>query len=134
MDSDDTQLKFREIGFSSLHPDLAQAQSASLLLSGIDGVQSLTILTEHLLHVHYDIEVISLQMIEEGLIELGYHLDNTLLVRLKRSLFYYTEEIERENLGLNHASGVTPQLFIQRYQKIRHGCRDHRPEYWRNYL
>ncbi|MDH3355773.1 MAG: hypothetical protein OEL79_11235 [Chromatiales bacterium] len=134
MDSDDTQLKVRELSFCPLHPDLAQAHSASLLLSGIDGVDAIKPISEHLLHVHYDIRLITLQMIEEGLIELGYHLDNSLLVRLKRSLFYYTEEIERENLGLHPSSAVTPQLFIQRYQKIRHGCQDHRPEYWRNYL
>jgi len=134
MDSDGIQLKIREISFCPLHPDLAQAHSASLLLSGIDGIDNLRLLSEHMLHIHYDVTIITLQMIEEGLIELGYHLDNSLLVRLKRSLFYYTEEIERENLGLHPSPGVTPQLFIQRYQKIRHGCRDHRPEYWRNYL
>jgi len=87
-----------------------------------------------MLHVRYDVRIITLQMIEEGLTELGYHLDNSLLVRLKRALFYYTEEIERENLGVAKSSGVTPQVFIHRYQKICHGCRDHRPEYWRNYL
>ncbi|MCW8825701.1 MAG: hypothetical protein OQK78_04680 [Gammaproteobacteria bacterium] len=124
----------REICFCPLHPDLAQAHSAGLLLSGIDGVDSLRLISEHMLHIHYDVRIISLQMIEEGLVELGYHLDNSLLLRLKRSLFYYTEEIERDNLGVNASSGVTPQLFIQRYQKIQHGCRDQRPQYWRNYL
>jgi hypothetical protein len=134
MDSDGVQLKIRELSFCPLHPDLAQAHSASLLLSGIDGVNSLNLISEHMLHIHYDVTIITLQMIEEGLTELGYHLDNSLLIRLKRALFYYTEEIERENLGLTSVSGVTPQLFIQRYQKLRHGCQDSRPEYWRNYL
>ncbi|MCW8888874.1 MAG: hypothetical protein OQK25_07420 [Gammaproteobacteria bacterium] len=113
---------------------MAQAHSASLLLSGIDGVDSLRLISEHMLHIHYDVRIISLQMIEEGLVELGYHLDNSLLLRLKRSLFYYTEEIERDNLGVTASSAVTPKLFIQRYQKIQHGCRDQRPQYWRNYL
>lgn len=128
------QLKAREVGFCALHPEEAQAHSASLVLQGIDGVDSIQLITEQMLHVQYDIRMITLQMIEEGLTELGYHLDNSLLVRLKRALFYYTEEIERENLGISQASGVTPQVFIHRYQKIRHGCRDQRPEYWRNYL
>ena len=128
------QLKAREISFCSLHPERSQAHSASFVLQGIEGVDSIKLISEHLLHVHYDIRVISLQMIEDGLVGLGYHLDNALLIRLKRSLFYYTEEIERENLGLSLSSGVTPQVFIHRYQKICHGCRDQRPEYWRNYL
>lgn len=130
----ENQLKAREISFCSLHPDKAQAHSASLVLQGIEGVDSIHLISAQMLYVHYDIRMISLQMIEEGLTELGYHIDNSLLIRLKRALFYYTEEIERENLGISQSSGVTPQVFIHRYQKIRHGCRDQRPEYWRNYL
>jgi len=134
MIEDENRIKAREIGFCELHPDRAQAHSASLVLSGIDGVETVQLISNHMLHVRYDIGKITLQMIEEGLVELGYHLDNTLLMRMKRSLFYYTEEIERNNLGMAQSSGVTPQVFIHRYQKIFHGCRDHRPEYWRNYL
>lgn len=134
MGDEQNKFKAREVGFCDLHPDRAQAHSASLILSGIEGMDSIQLISNNLLHVRYDIRAISLQMIEEGLTELGYHLDNSLLVRLKRSLFYYTEEIERENLGVSQTSGVTPQVFIHRYQKISHGCRDHRPEYWRNYL
>ncbi len=134
MVDDENELKAREISFCVLHPDKSQAHSASLVLDGIDGLDTIRLLSDHTLHVRYDIKIITLQMIEEGLVESGYHLGNSLLIRLKRALFYYTEEIERENLGLSSASGVTPQVFINSYRKICHGCRDQRPEYWRNYL
>ncbi len=134
MDDEENRIKVREVGFCEIHPDRTQAHTASLVLAGIEELNSIQLISSNLLHVHYDIRAITLQMIEEGLTELGYHLDNSLLVRLKRSLFYYTEEIERENLGISQTSGVTPQVFIQRYRNISHGCRDHRPEYWRSYL
>lgn len=128
-------IKHREICFCSLHPDTRQAHSVMLLLSDIDGILGVTIAEPECLHVSYDISRLSLKIIEDALIELGYHLDNSLLARLKRALYYYSEDVQRANLGcgeehVNH----TQDVFINRYQRLRHGCRDDRPEYWRKYL
>lgn len=127
-------LRSREIRFCRLHPDKTQAHSASLVLSDIEGVQHVQPVDPHLLHIHYDLSLISLLIIEEALVELGYHLDNSLMHKLKRALYYYTEETQRANLGLEDACCADKQVFINRYLKRRHGCRDERPEHWRNYL
>lgn len=135
MERDNTILvRHREIRFCRLHPDKTQAHSASLALSDLDGVHHVQPVDSHLLHISYDISVITLNLLEEALSELGYHLDNSLMHKLKRALYYYTEETQRANLGLEKACCADKQMFINRYLKRSHGCRDERPEHWRNYL
>ena len=127
-------LKHRQIHFCPFHPDQQQAHSASLLLSDVEGIRLLRPQHAHLLHVSYDITLLNLNLIEDVLIDLGFHLDNSLIVKLKRALYYYTEEVERANLGIDECGCADRQVFINRYSKLRHGCRDERPEHWRNYL
>lgn len=128
-------VKHREISFNPLHPDPGQAQSAMLLLSDVAGVINLRLLDDTRLQVSYDIRQISLQIIEGALAEVGFHLDNSLLVKLKRALYHYTEEVQRENIGCPKGeSNCTQKVFVNRYQQRPHGCRDERPEYWRKYL
>lgn len=124
----------REIRFCRLHPDNTQAHSASLVLSDVDGVHHVQPVEPHLLHIRYDISMVTLNILEEALTELGYHLDNSLMNKLKRALYYYTEETQRANLGMEKACCADKQMFINRYLKRSHGCRDERPEHWRNYL
>lgn len=127
-------VRHREIRFCRLHPDETQAHSASLLLSDVDGVLHVQPLEPHLLHIRYDISLITLNIIEEALVEMGYHLDNSLMHKLKRALYYYTEETQRANLGMEGTCCADKQVFIKQYLKRSHGCRDERPEHWRNYL
>ncbi len=97
------------------------------------GVQESSVLTDHQLQVGYDLTHVSLQQIESSLQDQGFHLDNSLLCKLKRALYYYTEENERINRGLQGPEANT-QVYVNRYQRLPHGCRDERPEHWRNYL
>ncbi|MDH5784018.1 MAG: hypothetical protein OEZ16_00240 [Chromatiales bacterium] len=127
-------LKHREIHFCRLHPDQQQAQSASLLLADVEGIHQLRPDNAYLLQISYDITQLNLNLIEDVLIDLGFHLDNSLIVKLKRALYYYTEEVERANLGIDECGYADRQVFINRYCKLPHGCRDQRPEHWRNYL
>ncbi len=127
-------LKQREIRFCRLHPDTAQAHSASLVLSDLEGIHHVQPMETYQLIVSYDVSVITLNLIEEVLVELGFHLDNSLMNKLKRALYDYTEETQRANLGLDEARSPDKQMFINRYLRRRHGCRDERPEHWRNYL
>ena len=135
MDRETSELvKHREIRFCRLHPDTQQAHSASLMLSDVEGVQLLRPHDSFLLHISYEVTVLNLNLIEDVLIDLGFHLDNSLIVKLKRALYYYTEEVERANLGIDECGFPDRQVFINRYCKLRHGCRDERPEHWRGYL
>jgi len=136
MDSDHLDLiKHREIFFSALHPDRKQAHSAMHLLSDVEGIERLQTISTVQLNVSYNLTYLTLQLIEETLIEVGFHLDSHLLYKLKRALYYYTEETQRANLvcPLEHSKS-TRGLFVNRYQRLQHGCRDGRPECWRKYL
>ncbi len=127
--------KQREIAFVELHPDPNQAHTAASLLDGVPGVLSADAVSALLLQVRYDLLQISLEQIEDALKEIGLHLDNTLLYRVKRALYYYSEETQRSNLGCAHGeSNCTKKVFALRYQKLNHACRDNRPEHWRRYL
>jgi hypothetical protein len=126
-------IKHREISFCPLHADPAQAQSALLLFSDVKGIINLGLINEHRIQISYDIRHLTLKDIEEVLIEIGFHLDNSLMFKLKRALYYYTEEVQRENLGC-HGKNCTRNVFINRYNKLQHGCRDERPAHWRKYL
>ncbi len=127
--------KKREIFFEKLHPDRNQAESALRMLENAPGILSLRVIHPLQLNVHYDIRYLCLVDIEEALIELGFHLDNNLLLRLKHALYQYTEATECANIGCDRCQDQnTRDIFIDRYQQQRHGCRDHRPNHWRDYL
>ena len=127
--------KQRDILFHPLHEDRQQAFTASKMLQDIDGVLHVKSLTDVHLQIRYDLRYFTLEDIEELLKAVGFHLDNSLLTKLKRALYRYTEETERANLGCPKGqSNCTREVFINRYQQLPHGCRDKRPEHWRNYL
>ncbi len=136
MDADlDILLKHREIAFSKLHPDPNQAQTATLLLSDLDGVNHVHFVSPTFMRISYNVLNITLEQIEDILRELGFHLDNRLIYRMKRSLYIYTEDTQRANHGcLKGDKNCTQKVFIKRYQAIKHGCRDQRPAHWRKYL
>ena len=128
-------VKYREIVFDSLQPDGDQAPTAALSLSGVDGIEQVQVIDCWALGVRYDLLLISLEQIEDALTEAGFHLSNRLIHKLRRSLYYYTEETQRANAGCPRGeSNCTREIFIQRYRRLDHGCRDHRPEHWRKYL
>lgn len=126
--------KRRTIQFCPFHPDPDQAGSAVIWLEGVAGIQTVQQLSPHALVVVYDLRYVTLQGIERALDDLGYHLDNSLLCKLKRALFHYTEETQRENLAITQEGEITRrEVFVNRYQHLAHGCRDPQPEYWREY-
>jgi hypothetical protein len=130
-------IKHREIGFTEPHPDPRQAESAVLVLGDISAILSVRLHdgSPNTICVSYDLNVIYLNLIEDFLTELGFHLDNSLLCKLKRALYYFTEENQRANLELSRDQDHnTRDIFMRNYRCKSHGCRDERPEYWRKYL
>ena len=116
-------------------PDPNQPGSAGELLIEVDGVVQVDPLDHGTLRVSYHLLELSLEQIETGLMEMGLHLDNRLIYRLKRTLHYYTEETQRANQGCRHGdSNCTRRIFAGRYRLLDHNCRDSRPEHWRKYL
>lgn len=132
--NDDTHIH-RLIHFSDMHPDPDQAASSMLLLSDVKGVIKLHHISRVCLSIEYDIQFLNLMVLEEALADVGYHLDNTLMHKLKRALFYYSEETQQANLGYTQCcKDFTKRIFINEYSHHEHGCRDDRPEHWREYL
>jgi len=130
-------VKHREIGFRDPHPDPQQAQSAMLLLADVEGILHVSIPDggRNSIHISYDLGRICLLRLEVLLMELGFHLDNSLMAKLKRALYYYTEENEMESLLVrDDQDHSTREIFMRCYRCKTHGCRDERPEHWRNYL
>lgn len=128
-------IKQRDIVFHSLHPEPRPARSAALMLNEVDGVEYVEALTETRLLVRYDLRQITLAIIEDALRDVGFHLENALLIKLKRALYYYSEETERANLGCPPCQvKTTREVFIKHYRNREHGCRDPRPSHWRQYL
>jgi len=128
------EIKHRDLCFCEHNPQ-QQAEDAMLLLQVADGVISIKKSASNKLRISYDIRMLSLEIIDTALAEIGFHLDNSLICKLKRALFYYVEEIQRENLGIDRdENDTTRSVFVNRYQQLKHGCRDNKPDEWRKYL
>jgi hypothetical protein len=127
-------VKRREIRFQGPHPDPDQSGSARALLQDSDGVIDLSNPEPLLLNVTYDVRFVTIQELERVLDEVGFHLDNSILSKLRRALWYYAEETQRANLGCDGNPDCTARIFVNRYQQREHGCRDDRPQHWRRYL
>lgn len=135
MDTDPAGLlKRRDIRFRNLDPDANDATEAMQLLLEVKGIEHIMVASHDCMHIHYDLRHISLNMIESALTEVGFHLDDSLVSKMKRALFYYIEETQLMNLGQPHdQANSTIDVFINCYNQRRHGCRDHRPTHLRHY-
>lgn len=130
MQAGDT-LKTRQLVFSRVPP--GQARQAALLL---DGLPHLTVLEEtddRTLLVRYEIPNYTLERVEKALRAEGFHLDNSLLSKIRRALFYYSESIQCENLKPPPRDRLSKQIFAQVYEHHPHGDHDDTPEEWRSY-
>jgi len=125
----------RDISFCALHPDVNQAGTASALLEGLEGIDHVELSNDRQITVHYSLDAVTLEAIEALLVDRGFHLDNSLLQRMRRALIHYTEENQRRNLGCGRGeSNCASKLFVKQYQQREHGCKDARPSHWRRYL
>jgi hypothetical protein len=123
--------KTREIVFHPLPP--GQVERALELLSGVEGLLVLRGEGVCALRVRYHVCEFTLEGIETALIAQGFHLDNSLLVKLKRSLAYFCESVQRRNLAANEPDIKSQRAFVRVYEKHLHGDRDDTPEAWREY-
>lgn len=127
-------IKQRDIHFMSPQAEKNPAASANALLSQVDGIMATKLIHEHCISVTYHLVKVTLNDIDDVLQEVGFHLDNSILSKLKRALFYYAEETQLANLGYDHAeSKSTLEIFINRHNQLPHGCRDERPDHLRRY-
>ncbi len=124
--------KIREIVFHELPAD--QAVRACELLDGLDSIHaSLKEECARTLVVRYKVTYYTLQGLEKALEAQGFHLDNSLLQKIRRALIYFCENVQRENLAINAPDVKSQQVFVRAYELHPHGDKDETPEEWREY-
>jgi len=123
--------KIREIVFHPLPP--GQTERALLLLAGLEGLEVTIGADIRRLQVRYHICEYTLEGLETALASQGFHLDNSLLCKLKRSLAYYCESVQRRNVAANEPDIKSQQAFMKVYERHLHGDSDETPEEWRGY-
>lgn len=125
--------KQRSVLFAKFPP--GQVPEASNFLSRIERLQLEQSHQARAVDVAYDLHHHCLQEIEGALEDHGYHLDNTLMSKMKRALIYYVEETQRHNLDAPHRPLKRSQseAYTQAWERHPHGDHDDTPPEWREY-
>ena len=123
--------KSREIVFHVL--PLGQVERALILLEGMDGLTVAVGAGANYLLVRYNVCEYTLEGLETALSNQGFHLDNSLLSKLKRALAYFCESVQRRNVAANEPDIKSQQAFMKVYERHLHGDSDETPEEWRGY-
>lgn len=124
-------IKDREIRFTKSLTEVDQAESAVRLLNGIIGIELAVPACPNVLRVRYNIRNITLNMLESALIDVGFTLQNSLVLRFKRGLIAYCEGALRSSLGIETDQPNSPSLTLI---KPSDQHLDPRPDNWRNYV
>ena len=124
--------KTREIRFKEFPPgQAAQAMRSLAALRGLrvePGADPLTLV------VHYEVLDYTLELLDEALVNAGFHLDRSLMVRLHRALIYYVEETQVHNLrSPERLIKQSHEVYMKAYAHHPHGDHDDTPLELREY-
>lgn len=119
-------IKERTIQFRMSDED--QAEKARLLLVGVEGIELLEVSAPDRLHIRYDVQHMTLHMIESALRDVGFALEDSVLNNLRRAVYAYCEDALRASLGADR-EGVGQTLSLQKSVSL-----DPRPDDWRHYV
>lgn len=125
--------KEREIRFAQHPPGQAERALRSLrMLKGLRVERCPE--REHVLIVSYSILDYSLEVLEDALREAGYHLDNSLYMKLLRAIVYFCEETQRHNLeSPERLIKKSNEVYVTVYDQHPHGDHDDTPPEFREY-
>ncbi len=122
--------KLREIVFHTTPP--AQTERAHALLGTLPHLK-VKRQGERQLLVEYDLAHHCLEALEDLLTQAGFHLETTLLLKLKRALIYHVERVQRQDLVEPVLPTKNYRPHIQVWEQRPHGDHDETPEVWRHY-
>ena len=94
-DTADTE-RVRQLSFSQL--PAGQAKDALMLLHDLPHLVVLGTVGDTGLLIRYELPFYTLGKIEFALLDQGFHLDNSLLNKLRRALIYYFEILQCQNM------------------------------------
>ncbi len=123
-------LKRREIVFHPLPP--GQVERALDLLSGLPGL-TVSQSGPLALQLGYCVADYTLQDLEAALSTQGFHLEGSLLIRIRRTLAHYSERVQLENMGKPESRTKNYQAHMEAWTKRPHGDHDETPAEWRQY-
>lgn len=126
-------LKAREIRFSP-HPP-RQAEQALASLNRLEGVHAERHRERaHVVVVSYSVLEFSLETLEDALRNAGFHLDNSLYVKLTRAVVYFCEETQRHNVeSPERLLKKSNEVYVKVYEHHLHGDHDDTPPEFREY-
>lgn len=135
---DEPLIKQREIWFRGPHHHGAQAPGAAEYIIHVPGVCYASARSGTCLHVEYDLRRICLRVLRRHLQLAGFHMDAALLEKLKIALIEYSEENQREAMGLEGCPLPTQAFKPTTETRLVSGKRGHStPERsddpWRHY-
>ena len=125
--------KERTLLFARLPP--GQVSEASSLLRCVEGLDVVPRPENLAIDIGYDLHEHSLEELEGALQHKGFHLDSSLLNKLRRALIYYVEETQLHNFGAPERLLKKSQheAYTQAWERHLHGDHDDTPPEWREY-
>lgn len=130
MEHADTE-RTRQLSFT--HLPAGQAKEAFILLQDLPHLTVLSMVGDTGLLIRYELPFYTLERIEVALIDQGFHLDNALFLKLKRSLIHYLESVQCQNLSQPEQRERSRRIFAQVYEHHSHGDHDATPPELREY-
>jgi hypothetical protein len=125
-------IKRREIRFSEFPPE--QTTQAWRALAVLKGVKVERGDDPHTLVVHYSVLDYTLESLEAALMDAGFHLEETLLMRIHHALIHYVEDTQVHNLrSPERLIKQSHQVYIKAYDAHPHGDHDDTPIELREY-
>ena len=132
--SDPSELnKRRDIAFSAEPP--GQIERAYQLLSGLPDCKVEYSDTPNTLRVSYNLYNYTIEGLENGLTEEGFHLDHGMLHSIGRKVIYYCEDTTCHNLDIpvHPTKKNEREVFVKAYNQELHGDHDDTPPELRDY-
>lgn len=125
--------KQRDITFSAEPP--GQVGRAYQLLSGLPNCEVEHSDTPNTLRVSYNLHNYTLEGLENGLTEAGFHLDDSILHNVGRKIVYYCEDTLCHNLDIpvHPTKKNEREVFVKAYSQEPHGDYDETPPELREY-
>jgi hypothetical protein len=123
--------RVRQLSFTPL--PTSQAKEALILLHDLPHLVVLGTVGDSGLLIRYELPFYTLEKIEIALIDQGFHLDNSLLHKLRRALIHYCENLHCQNMQQPEQRERARRIFAQVYENHAHGDHDDTPPEWRDY-